>query len=90
MPQTLAHVAPASTPDSVPCDEDQRARQRELVALIDRDLARRGVTVADPLPSAPVGMVLPEMIPITGNVLIPLGRTISRLGVVLRLLKPGF
>ena len=83
MPQTEA-VAKSS-----PFSDDRERVQRELIELIDRDLARRHISVADPRPRARVGTVLPDILPITGNVLIPLGRTISRFGVFLRLLKPG-
>jgi len=70
-------------------EPDTKAVRQQLLELIDRDLARSGVSVADPKPNAPVGMVLPNLIPVTGNVLIPLGHVLSRLGVGLRLLKPG-
>jgi hypothetical protein len=69
--------------------EKEEAVRQELRGVIDRDLARRGIDRFDPLPRARSASVLPDLIPITGNVLIPLGRTISRFGMMLRLLKPS-
>lgn len=65
------------------------AVQAELVQLIAVDLQRRGIDVFDPLPNAPSAPVLPHIAPTTGNVLIPLGRLLSRAGINLRLLAPG-
>jgi hypothetical protein len=69
--------------------QKEEAVRQELRGVIDRDLKRRGVDRFDPLPRARNASVLPDLIPTTGNVLIPLGRTISRFGMMLRLLKPG-
>jgi hypothetical protein len=69
--------------------EKEEAVRKELRGVIDRDLKRRGVDRFNPLPKARSASVLPDLIPTTGNVLIPLGRTISRFGMMLRLLKPG-
>lgn len=62
--------------------------REELLQLISRDLKRRNIDPYNPLPNAPSETVLPDVAPITGNVLIPLGRIVSRLGITLRLLKP--
>ena len=69
--------------------ESAETVRASLLELIDRDLKRHGVDVGDPMPHAPVAPVLPGLIPTTGNVLIPLGRLISRFGTNLRLMKPG-
>jgi hypothetical protein len=76
-------------PQKLPESEKTVAVRKQLIELIDKDLDRRGVDIADPNPRAPVGQVLPNIAPITGSVLIPLGRTISRIGIFLKLLKPG-
>lgn len=75
-------------PQSAHVKESPEEIRRQVADLIDRDLARRHVDRFEPLPNASVVPVLPDLAPTTGNILIPLKRVISRLGITLRLLVP--
>ncbi len=69
--------------------EKEAEVRQELLALLRADLQDEGVDIDDPVPNAPNKEVMPSHLPIVANVLIPLGRILSNLGVNLRLLRPN-